>query len=99
MLRACVIVAPARDRRRIARRRAPVPAGAAPDRRTTVLLVRRGLIAVGIAFVAVLMLAAPAGAHAVLQQTQPVSGQAYSTAPPTMSLSFDEHVQVGLGGV
>jgi copper transport protein len=61
--------------------------------------VRRALFAVGIAVVAVLILAAPAGAHAVLEETQPASGQAYPSSPPTMSLRFDEHVQVGLGGI
>jgi copper transport protein len=45
------------------------------------------------------MLAAPAGAHAVLEQTNPAAGQAYSTAPTTISLTYDEHVQVGLGGI
>jgi copper transport protein len=57
------------------------------------------LLAAGIALVALLVLAAPAGAHAVLEQTSPAAGQAYSTAPTTISLSFDEHVQVGLGGI
>jgi copper transport protein len=61
--------------------------------------VRRALIAVGIAFVAVLMLAAPAGAHAVLEDTNPASGQAYPQPPTSVSLTFDEHVQVGLGGI
>jgi copper transport protein len=61
--------------------------------------VRRALIAAGIAVVAVLMLAAPAGAHAVLEETNPASGQAYPTPPTTISLTFDEHVQVGLGGI
>ena len=60
---------------------------------------RRVLIGIGIAFVAVLMLAAPAGAHAVLEETAPASGQAYSTSPTSVSLTFDEHVQVGLGGI
>jgi copper transport protein len=56
-------------------------------------------MAAGIALVALLLLAAPAGAHAVLEQTNPAAGQAYSTAPTTISLTFDEHVQVGLGGI
>ena len=91
--------APRRGARRAAYRRdAGPPADPLPDA-VTVLTVRRTLIAAGIALVALLMLAAPAGAHAVLEQTNPAAGQAYSTAPTTITLTFDEHVQVGLGGI
>jgi copper transport protein len=53
------------------------------------------------AVVAVLVLAAPAGAHAVLLQTSPAAGQTYPTTaqPKVVTLLFDENVQVGLGGI
>jgi copper transport protein len=57
------------------------------------------LLAVVTAVVAVLILAAPAGAHAVLLQTSPASGQTYPSAPKVVQLLFDENVQVGLGGI
>lgn len=75
------------------------PACGVPRVAVTVLGVRRTLIAAGIALMALLVLAAPAGAHAVLEQTSPAAGQAYSTPPTTIALSFDEHVQVALGGI
>ncbi len=66
---------------------------------TTVLGVRRALIGFAITIAALVMLAAPAGAHAVLVQTEPASGQVYPTAPRVITLRFDENVQVGLGGI
>ncbi len=79
----------------------PIAGGAASGRgpRATVLGVRRTLIALGITVVALLMLAAPAGAHAVLLQTEPASGQVYTNPPTAVTLRFDENVQVGLGGI
>jgi copper transport protein len=66
---------------------------------TTVLGVRRALIGFAITIAALVLLAAPAGAHAVLIQTEPASGQVYPTAPRVIALRFDENVQVGLGGI
>ena len=60
---------------------------------------RRTLLAVLTAVVALLALAAPAGAHAVLLSTQPTSGQTYPSSPKVVTLLFDENVQVGLGGI
>jgi copper transport protein len=68
-------------------------------RPSTVSLVRRALITLGIALVTLLLLAAPAGAHAVLVETAPASGQVYPSGPKVVSLKFDENVQVGLGGI
>jgi copper transport protein len=61
--------------------------------------VRRALIASLISVAAVVMMAAPAGAHAVLVDTQPAAGQVYARPPTTLVLKFDESVQVGLGGI
>jgi copper transport protein len=61
--------------------------------------VRRALITFGLALVTLLLLAAPAGAHAVLVDTAPASGQVYPTGPQVVTLKFDENVQVGLGGI
>ena len=62
-------------------------------------LIARGLIGTGIALVAVLAMAAPAGAHAGLVQTEPSAGQVYANPPKTLSLRFTENVQVGLDGI
>src|SRR6478736_2168949 len=75
------------------------PAEDRSGRRTTVLAVRRALIAVAISVATVVMLAAPASAHAVLVETVPAASQVYSKAPQAVVLRFNEPVQVALGGV
>ena len=70
-----------------------------PGRGATVLAVRRALIALAISTAAVVALAAPAGAHAVLVQTDPAASQVYSNSPDAVVLRFSEPVQVGLGGI
>jgi copper transport protein len=71
----------------------------APGRGATVLAVRRALIALAISIGGVVAFAAPAGAHAVLIQTEPAASQVYATPPPAVVLRFSEPVQVGLGGI
>lgn len=60
---------------------------------------RRLLIAVAVALVALVGLAAPAYAHAALQDTTPRNGEHLGSAPKTVSLHFSEHVEVSLGSV
>ncbi|MDQ1535532.1 MAG: copper transport protein [Actinomycetota bacterium] len=60
---------------------------------------RRALIGLAVSVAAVVMLAAPAGAHATLIQTQPAASQVYSSPPPAIVLRFSESVQVKLGGI
>ncbi len=43
--------------------------------------------------------AAPASAHATLQSTTPYDGQVVATSPASVGLTFDEPVEVALGGV
>ena len=63
------------------------------------LAVRKALIALAISVAAVVMLAAPAGAHASLIQTQPAASQVYTNPPQAIVLRFNESVQVSLGGI
>ena len=60
---------------------------------------RKALIALAISVAAVVMLAAPAGAHATLIQTEPAASQVYSSPPHAIVLRFNEPVQVSLGGI
>lgn len=60
---------------------------------------RRALIALAISIGGVVALAAPAGAHAVLIQTEPAASQVYASSPDAVVLRFSEPVQVGLGGI
>ena len=88
------IVAPTPGRGRIAR-----PARRRSRGRTTVPAVRKALIGLAVSVADVVMLAAPAGAHATLIQTQPAASQVYSSPPPAIVLRFSESVQVKLGGI
>jgi copper transport protein len=81
------------------RRVAGAPDGGRSRRRATVHAVRRALVAFAITIAAVVMLAAPAGAHAVLIQTEPAASQVYANPPQAVILRFSEPVQVGLGGI
>ncbi len=60
---------------------------------------RRALIVVGLAVAAVIGLAGPASAHAVLQQTVPEAGGTISSAPRQVVLDFDETVGIDAGSV
>ena len=60
---------------------------------------RRALIALAISVATVVMMAAPAGAHAVLVETEPAASQVYSSSPQAVVLRFSEPVQVALGGI
>jgi copper transport protein len=45
------------------------------------------------------MLAAPASAHAILRSTTPADGEALDTAPESVRLEFNEPVSTGAGGI
>lgn len=60
---------------------------------------RRAVVALGIVAGALLLWASPAAAHAALVETDPVAGQSVDTAPEAVTLSFNEAVDIGLGGV
>ena len=60
---------------------------------------RRLLIAVAVALIALVGFAAPAFAHASLQSTTPRNGEHLDAAPASVSLHFSEHVEVSLGSV
>jgi copper transport protein len=60
----------------------------------------RRLVALGALVVAlVVVLAAPASAHATLLSTDPSNGGIYTTPPKAVILRFSEPVEVSLGGV
>ena len=77
----------------------PWSARSGTGRATTVTSVRQAFVSFGIALVTLLLLAAPAGAHAALVQTEPASSQVYRTAPKVVLLKFTENVQVGADGI
>ncbi|MGF7239228.1 MAG: copper resistance protein CopC [Frankia sp.] len=60
---------------------------------------RRVLIVAGLAIAAVLGLAGPASAHAVLEQTTPEGGGTVTAAPRQVVLDFDESVGIDTGSV
>jgi copper transport protein len=62
--------------------------------------VTRRLAAFGALVVAlVVLLAAPASAHATLLSTDPSNGGVYDKPPSAVTLRFNEGVEVALGGV
>jgi copper transport protein len=67
---------------------------AGPSRRAAVVLA--ALLA---GLLLPVVLAAPASAHATLQETSPDNGQVVATSPATVRLRFDEPVEVALGGI
>jgi len=60
-----------------------------------------GLLAGGLLFVVLLVLgtAAPAGAHAALQSSDPADGSVLDEAPSEVTFTFNEGVRVSLGGL
>lgn len=60
---------------------------------------RRAAVAAAFLVAWSLVGAAPAGAHAVLQATTPPGDAVVPSAPDEVTLTFDEPVEVGLGGV
>jgi copper transport protein len=54
---------------------------------------RRGLGALALVLLGVVLLAAPAGAHAVLVATDPAGGAQLTAAPTSVSVTFNEEVQ------
>jgi copper transport protein len=58
-----------------------------------------GLTTVVLIFVALAVLARPAGAHASLQSSSPAADETVPEAPRSVVLRFDEPVDAGLGGV
>src|SRR5215207_9170632 len=67
------------------------------------VLVRLAVLgmALGLALALVLVVhgAVPAGAHASLQSTRPGADELLTTAPTEIRLTFDEPVEIALGGV
>jgi copper transport protein len=61
--------------------------------------VLRLLLVAAVALGAVFLAAAPAGAHATLDSTEPVGGSALDQAPGRIVLRFSEAVQIPLGSV
>ncbi|HET9770420.1 MAG TPA: copper resistance protein CopC, partial [Acidimicrobiia bacterium] len=61
--------------------------------------VRRLLLVVAVALGAVFLTAAPAGAHATLDSTDPVGGSALDRAPERIVLKFSEAVQIPVGSI
>jgi copper transport protein len=60
----------------------------------------RRVVALGALVVAlVVVLAAPASAHATLLSTDPSNGGVYTTPPKAVTLRFSEPVEVSLGGI
>ena len=60
----------------------------------------RRLLLVALAAAAVLVvLAGPAGAHAILRSTTPADGEELDEAPTTVSLEFNEPVSTSAGGI
>ena len=59
----------------------------------------RLLVAAVLGLAAVLLAAAPASAHAVLDTTEPVGGTAVATSPERVVLRFSEAVQIPLGSI
>jgi copper transport protein len=62
-------------------------------------LTGRVVAAVGIALVVVIGPASSAGAHAVLQGSEPAGGQVLAEAPSRVVLRFDEQVEVSFGSI
>ncbi len=62
------------------------------------LLARAAVVAV-LAAIMVAVAAAPAFAHATLEETTPAAGQVLDTAPKTVTLRFNESVEVALGAI
>ncbi len=52
-----------------------------------------------LATVAVVVMAAPAWAHATLQSTNPLDGARLAAAPTQVSLTFDENVEISFGSI
>jgi copper transport protein len=61
--------------------------------------VRRALLALALAVVAVLALAGTAGAHAAIVASDPPDGARLDESPAEVRLTFSEHVSASLGGV
>jgi copper transport protein len=61
--------------------------------------VHRFLLVIAVALGAVFLAAAPAGAHASLNSTDPVGGSALERAPGRVVLRFSEAVQIPLGSI
>jgi copper transport protein len=57
------------------------------------------LAGAAIAGVLVIALAAPASAHAILENENPSSGSTIATSPPEVTLHFSEAVEISLGSV
>lgn len=55
--------------------------------------------ALAVSIGALLALAAPAGAHAVVVSTNPVDGQILSQSPESVQIQFSEQVSIDLGGL
>ncbi len=66
---------------------------------TWITLLRRAIVSVLLAVVAVLLLAAPGSAHAELVQTTPANGQRLETAPAQVTLAFSESVNLLEDGI
>jgi copper transport protein len=60
---------------------------------------RRLLAIAALTFTIVVVAASPAAAHATLLATQPQAGGVYDKAPGTVSLRFNEPVEVAIGGI
>jgi copper transport protein len=60
---------------------------------------RKALAAFGVGAVVLVATAAPAGAHAVLESTEPAAGAVLSRAPERVVLRFSERVEVAIGAV
>ncbi len=60
---------------------------------------RRALVFVVVTFTVLFALAAPAFAHAVLEETTPTAAASLNTAPKSVTLTFSEHVDVRSDGI
>jgi copper resistance protein C len=61
---------------------------------TRIVMLRRGVVALLVAGVAVLTTATPASAHTDLEKSDPAKGAALSTPPVRVSLTFGEPVRI-----
>lgn len=62
-------------------------------------MIRRFLLVSACAAVLTVLVAAPAGAHAQLQETNPRSQAELEASPDAITLTFDEPVEVSIGGI
>ena len=68
-------------------------------RRGNWITVRRVLVALAVAAIALVVVAPPSGAHAALVSSDPISGADLESAPERIVLVFNEGVDAELGGV